>query len=214
MTAVPIGLNEVVDRGINVAVQRRLGLSSLATLSLMPELATTLDLGPQPELIYNLGWRRMGHFLNLAQTVGQRGHWRFRVQQKVNALVVLEGIFADGDTTTSKVFIDVGSFSADLANPFPIHVGRDFRQANPSGTLANGSVVTLSTAIDGTAATLGVYGTWNVPGTETGVPLPGTVDLVLADGLGIEVDCQNVNQPLNIAVYWRERRLNDQEDAR
>jgi hypothetical protein len=215
---VPIGLNEVIDRGVNTAIQRRLGLGALATLSLMPELATTLDIGPQPEIQYNLGWRLYQHNLSLAAVAAARAHSRFRVTSSpgTRVIVVLERLTLEGNGASNFAFVDLlGTSAADLTNPFPNHQARDFRQNNAGGSLTNGSQVILSTVVDGTAATLGVFWQGTVPpGTQAGyIDVPGIKDVCLTNGMGVQVDFAGLNQPAILTWQWRERIINDQEAA-
>lgn len=215
----PIQLNEVIDRGVNTALQRRLGLSALATVSLMPELAPTIDLGPQPEILYNLGWRQYQHTLSIAAVAAQRAHSRFRIVSGTGAkvLVVLEAIWLAGNGAGQFAFVDLlGTAAADLANPFPNHAALDFRQVNAGGSLTNGSAVILSTLVDGSAPTLGVFWQGNVPSgiaVDEYVAVPGIDGVVLTNGMGVEVDFNTLNAPGLVTFRWRERIMNDQEGA-
>lgn len=211
----PMQLNEVVDRGVNTAIQRRLGLSAEATVSLMPELAPTIELGPMPEIQYNLGWRRYAHCLSIAAGAAARPHLRFRVVPNANVLVALERLIVEGNGASNFVFVDLlGSTSTDLSSPFPNHAALDFRMVNAGGSLTRGSTVVLSTVVDGTAATLGVYYQGTVPAGTTAGPLVIPVDgVILTGGMGAEVDFSGLNQPAIVTWIWRERMMNDQEAA-
>ena len=212
-------LNEVIDRGVNTAVQRRLGLGAQATLSLMPELSVGMDLGPQPEILYNLGWRLYQHNMNIAAVAAARAHSRFRVIPSggvARVLVVLEGIWVEGNGATNFVHVDLlGTLAADLTNPFPNHQARDFRQNNAGGSLTNGSSVVLSTVVDGTASTLGVFFSGGVPSglNPNAFPIPGIEGVCLTNGMGVEVDFDGLNAPAIVTYRWRERIINDQEAA-
>lgn len=215
----PIGLNQIVDRGISTAIQRRLGLGGDATLSLMPELAVTMDLGPQSEIQYNLGWRRYAHSLTLAQVAAVRNHYRFRIVANPagspGVVVVLESIAIDAASTAGQfVLVDLlGSVATDLANPFPNHQALDYRMLNAGGSLTQGSSVILSDENSGTAATLGVFYSGAIPGQGTPFFIPGIVGICLTGGMGVQVDTSNINVGSNIQFVWRERMLNDQERA-
>jgi hypothetical protein len=215
----PIGLNEVIDRGVSTALQRRLGLSALATVALMPELAPTIDLGPQPEILYNLGWRQYQHSMSLAAVAAARAHVRFSVRTDpfTTALVVLEGIYVEGNGTSNFVFVDLlGSSVTPLTNQFPNHQARDFRQNNAGGSLTNGSAVILSSVVDGTAPTLGVFFQGTVPSGLTSLspmPIPGIDGVCLIKNMGVEVDFNGLNAPAIVTFKWRERVTNDAELA-
>lgn len=215
----PIGLNEVLDRGISTALQRRLGLSALATVALMPELAPTIDIGPQPEILYNLGWRQYQHTLSLAAVGAARGHTKFNVRTDpfTTVLVVMEEITVEGNGASNFCFVDLlGTGGAPLTNQFPNHQARDFRQNNTGGSLTNGSAVILSTVVDGTAPTLGVFFQGTVPSglNSTGpMKIPGIPGVCLIKGMGIEVDLNGLNATGIVSFRWRERVTNDTELA-
>lgn len=215
----PIALNQIVDRGISTAVQRRLGLGGDATLSLMPELAVTMDLGPQSEILYNLGWRRYAHSLTLAQVAAQRNHYRFRVVPNPagspGVVVVLESICIDAATSAGQfVLVDLlGTATTDQANPFPNHAALDYRMVNVGGSLTQGSSVIVSDENSGTAATLGVFYSGAIPGQGNPFFIPGIAGVCLTGGMGVQVDLNNINVGSNIQFVWRERMLNDQERA-
>lgn len=211
-------LNEVIDRGVNTAVQRRLGLGAQATLSLMPELSVGLDLGPQPEILYNLGWRLYQHNLSIAAVGAARAHSRFRIIPSggvARVVIVLESIDVEGNGAGNFVHVDLlGTSATDLTNPFPNHQARDFRQNNAGGSLTNGSSVVLSTVVDGTASTLGVFFSGTVPnGTAGPMRIPGIEGVCLTNGMGVEVDFDGLNAPAIVTYRWRERIINDQEAA-
>jgi hypothetical protein len=183
----------------------------------MPELAATLDLGPQPEILYAMGYRRYAHSLTLPQTAAVRNHYRFRVVAKPTAgpgvVVILESIVIDAATTAGQfVLVDLlGTAGADLANPFPNHQSLDYHTVNVGGSLTNGSSVILSNANDGTAATTGVFYSGAIPAQGNPFYIPGINGICLTNGMGVELDTSNINVGSNVQFIWSERVLNDQE---
>ena len=213
-----MGLNEIVDRGVNGAVNRRLGITSLSTLSLTPELSAILPLPDQPEIVYNLGYRRYAHTLQMAQVAAQRGHSQLRIKPslsgKPETLVVLESIVVDAETVSGNfVFVDIlGTAAADLANPFPAHAALDYRMVNAGGSLTQQSQTVLSTLIDGTAPTLGVFYAGSLLGTGPNF-IPNINGICLTNSMGVRCDLNALNAPGFVTYTWRERMLNDQEAA-
>lgn len=215
----PIGLNSVVDRGINTAIQRRLGLGADATLSLMPELAVTMDLGNQSEIMYNLGWRRYAHSLTTAQSAGNRSRFRLRVVPtptgSPGVLVVLESIVIDAASSGGDfVTVDIlGTALTDNSATFPNHVALDYRMVNAGGSLTQGSNVVVSDSVDGAGATVGVFYSGAIPGQGTPFFIPNVAGICLTGGMGVEVDSTGLNIGNNIQWVWRERVMNDQEKS-
>lgn len=213
------GYNEILEGGINRALVTRLAMSAVGAPapSLAPEVFPMLDVfgGFQsPEMLWHLGWRRFAHAVSMVAVAAQRQHVRFRVQPNVNVMCVLEGVYVDaGGTNNAQVQCDWGTVAADLTNPFPNHLGRDFHQINAGGSFTNPSAVIISTLSDGTAATLGIGAQMTLQDKQPAQLIPPTNGLVLFDGCFLEVDNGTLNTAININFYWRERVLQQLEKA-
>jgi len=203
----PIGLNNVVDRGINVALSRRLGLGD-TNVSLMPEIAPVIPIDA-PEMAYHLGWRRyMTGGSIAAGGVGQNAILQFRLPNRSNIIAVVEGAFmfsTAGAATFLEMTIAMGLFATDLAIPFAGQP-RDTRQPFNTGSLQ----------VSGTTAAP-VGGMLFHPSVPTFPLFPiilfssvnATPQSLSLNGFTIQAVLGN--QQADIGVLWRERILNEQE---
>jgi hypothetical protein len=202
----PNQFGDIPDRGISTALQRRLGVDPSLTLSLMPELAAMMAL-PSDELLYHMGWRRYSLRLSLAAVAANAGIIRMRMPPGTNLIAIVERVL-----TWSGAAIEVGSsMTSGAGNLTTVVAGglpRDTRQ-NDGTNLAIGSTLVCSTDSIG----LQVGTSSDMPAlANVAVDLP-QLPTILTPGFALNCFTQQLNQAVNWTVVWRERILNDQENA-
>src|SRR5262245_17930602 len=205
-------LNDVVDRGINVAVSRRLGIGPDATLSLLPELGINMVL-PSEELLYHMGWRRYQKASSAAAVAAQAWHSRLRNPDGSGIIVIVDAVLlsttgAAGMTIDYSPIVgatlDLGTIDTSGVGAVP----RDNRQTIPTAFISSNAVISHETTTTPLANTglqfrMGQNAPFLVPGGPW-IVLPRT---------GAQFDSQQLNQDVSCTWFWRERPLNDQENV-
>jgi len=205
----PIGLNEVVDRGINVAVSRRLGIGDTG-LSLLPELGINMVL-PSDELLFHMGWRRYQRGVAQGAVAAQAPTVKLRNPLNSNILALVEAIVVTNNGGAAAVKIEFGyqlSPATDFANFPDLAMIRDSRQSAPANFVFSNCVVSHETN-----ATPFVTGgmAFRIP-ANVPFSLPGAPWIVMP-GFAVIVGQDVLNQALDVQIIWRERILNDQENV-
>lgn len=205
----PIQLNEVVDRGINIAVSRRLGLAD-QSLSLLPELGVNMLL-PADELLFHMGWRRHQRAATQAAVAAQAAIVKLRNPASSNVMVLLERVIVSAG---AGVFIETGTSTlgdtTDLATLVtPGTVNRDTRQATALSSGGCNAIISQTTS----AVALTTGGSiFRIAVANTAYELPGA-PWILVPGTSFQIGDSQLNDKLEYTFYWRERILNDQENS-
>lgn len=203
------GINEIYDPRINLALSRRLGMSSGPATTLAPEIQTSLDLGPMPELEFNLGWKRWQLGVIKSGLAGEFSQIQLRLNDTVDQIVIVDKIIAGAPTTDVQLIADFGYGPgvADLAtSPVGVFEPRDGRQ-RPEG---NGLVVfSKQTTAAGLTPTneqalqmfLKAFQSAEVPGAPW----------ILFKGNAMLFQLATSNQNLLMTFVWRARPLSPGE---
>lgn len=202
----PIGLNEVVDRGVNVALSRRLGLQD-TSVTLMPELAPVMQL-PAEELMYHMGWRRYMVNGSVGAVVGQSGIVQFRMPKNSNLMALIESFTVGGPTQPLANQIAVSGFvgNTDLATVITGGQPRDTRQPFKPGTC----ILSETTQVGFTAGAF-FYTTAQLSGALFPLIILSAPDSSRIDGYTFQLATQNL--AFDWTIVYRERILNDQENV-
>lgn len=202
------GVNEILDGRLNLALSRRLGMSSGPATTLMPEIGASIDLGEMPELLYHEGWRRWQH----AEYVASAGattyqNFQIRAPDTSTSIYLIERIeCAHTPANPSRpVRLDLGygPGAVALANASVNAEFRDSRQA-PSGNtsleFSNGGTNVL---LPGTAW-LSFYG------SQPPLVVPGAPWVLMAGAQMLFQVENQIGPPAEeyaFTVVWRERAL-------
>ena len=214
----PIGLNAVVDRGINTALTRRLGLPSDATVSLMPELAPTLQLGALPEMDFHMGWRKyMTSGNQPAGGAATFATFQFRMPRPTGpgaqTILVIENVYMS-NTPPPLVAQQIKVAGLIATTDLTVALGAQVRD-----TLQPASRPGVTLVSRGTTADIGIgagtaYNTFAQRSNEAVFPLvvrPSLIAGTALDGYIFQFDVANVD--VNFGLVWRERTMNDQENV-
>jgi len=200
-------LNDVVDRGINVAVSRRLGLLPDATLSLLPELGINMVL-PSDELLYHMGWIRWTRGVNVAAVAAQFGVSRMRNPANSNIMSLIEGVLLTA-AGTSKFDLDlITGANSDFATVDLSAIPRDARARDPNSTRAANCIISHET--NGVGVTAAGMQFTILANTPTFIPV---TPLILRPFSAYVIGNNTVNTAYDLTWIWRERILNDQENV-
>jgi hypothetical protein len=211
---VPNQFGEITDRGLSQALQRRFGVDPNLSLSLMPELGATIDLGDAPELRFHAGWRRWQASATIAALAANAAIVRIQGPQSLatgfqpNLMIVVEKIQVSSSVATQVLGKMTAFGSADLTTVIATMIPRDFRQ-NPTPSAIARSQATVST--DRLALITGTGIDFLIPANDSR-EVPGA-PWVINPGWGLDVGCGTVNQPFSFTIVFRERFMNDQENA-
>lgn len=203
----PIGLNEIVDRGLNTALTRRLGLGPDATVSLMPELAAVLPIGSQPEMDFHMGWRKyIASFAIGAGGAATFGTLQFRMPRGANVLALIESVWFDGGGSIRGSGI-IGT--TDLATV----LGAQGRDTIQPATKPGVCVLSVGTPADAGFGGGLVYSSASnfMPPAFPLVVRPSLIAGTALDGYTFQV--ATANTAVAVCVAYRERMLNDQENV-
>lgn len=210
----PIGLNQVVDRGINTALTRRLGLTPDATVALMPELAPTLNIGPVPEIEYHLGWRKYMAAATIAADAVNFGTLRIRIPRVTTqgVICIVDGVYmvnTAGAASGAQIKVAGSIGTTDLATILGAQARDTLQPATKPGT----AVVSVAAAADQGVGGGGLYGSWNM-GESPIFPLVMRPSLIAGTALdGYQFQYFVTNQSVDVCIVYRERTLNDQENV-
>lgn len=209
----PIQLNAIVDRGINVALSRRLGLTD-TSVSLMPELGPVLSVGAPwlPEMDYHLGWRRFAAAGNIPALAANFPTVNIRMPRNANIVCVVEGFWGAGAAgaalTTPEVTVSGIVNTTDFA-AISGGGGRDTRMpASKPGVCVVSTAATANQGLNFCGYTLptNVMPSW--------YPLILTPSLIAGSQLdGYSFQLQQANVSFDWMIWYRERVLNDQENV-
>lgn len=201
-------LNAIIDRGVNTALTRRLGLGADATVALMPELAAVLPIGSQPEMDYHLGWRKyMSSGSIAAGGAATFASVAIVLPRGSNVLCVVEWVWLG--PTAAEIFV---SGSINAANPLTTVVGAQVRDTlQPATKPGVAGVSTQAIASIGSGGG-GLYNNTFEP--EALFPLIMRPSLQAGTTLdGYLFQASVANQAFDFCVLYRERMLNEQENV-
>lgn len=204
----PIQLNSIVDRGINTALTRRLGLLADATVSLMPELAPTLALQSMPEMDFHMGWRKYMVSGSVPALAGNQGTVRIRMPRSATVLCIIEAFWM-GNTPADEITIAGIINTVDLATLLGAQVRDTIQPATKPGVCAVSSEARPNNGFGGGCIM-----------RADAVPVAPVFPLILRPSLipgsqldGFEFQRLTVNAAMDFTLLYRERVLNDQENV-
>jgi hypothetical protein len=207
-------LNDIVDRGINAAVSRRLGLPDTG-LSLMPELAPTFDLETMPELRYGVGWKRWTKGTTIPALAANNAQIRFQVPATTApappVICIIESIVLSALVAMEIVGrLDLTGFT-DLVTVITANLKMDTRQPQVDSF--------THVSIDKLAA-ISSTGIDFILGVNTPTPVPGgpwiltsNIASPIASPPSLSIGSLLANTALTFQCTYRERTLNDAEIA-
>src|SRR5215475_1735839 len=197
------GINEIYDPRINLALSRRLGMSSGPATTLAPEIMTTLDLGPMPELEFNLGWERWQMGVFRQGVAGEFGQIQFRMNDTLDQVAIIDqisfGTAAAGGAQLGADF-GYGPGTADLASQLTLAEFRDGRQRPKGNQLA---VISHGTTAGGLVPTQQQALQMFVPAFFN-IDIPGA-PWVLFKGNALLFQVASANTNLLMTFVWRMR---------
>src|SRR5512144_563940 len=202
------GVNEILDGRLNLALSRRLGMTSGPATTLAPEIMPMLSLGEMPELLYHSGWRRWQH-LEYILSAGATTYQNFQVRcpDTSTSIYLIEHIEVGHSPANPsrpiRLDLGYGPGGAALANASVNAEFRDSRQS-PSGNtsleFSNGSSNVL---VPGTA--------WgNFFGAQPPLVVPGAPWVLMAGAQMLFQVENQIGPPAEeyfFTVVWRERAL-------
>ena len=202
--------NEILEGGLNFALQRRLGIAGGApSPTLAPEILPVFQLGENQfsELYFHQGWRRWQVAASVGPVAAQLSRAQLRVPDAAkSSIVILERVVVSS-TVATIVTVDLGygPGNVDLTTFTQNAEFRDTRQKPGSGSVTVFSQETNVAQVPANAVIL-----W-VP-AQTPLEIPGG-PWVLFAGSAFLVGGSVVNNPVQFNFVWRERGIMSGEDV-
>lgn len=206
-------LYSIYDRGLNDALQRRLGIKDDVGVNLMPELAAVLDIDREDEFQYYLGWRTFSVERAQAAVAAQATEVQFQNPPASGMIGQLLQISVFSGAADNFVIGFPGVVNAAaLATNVGSAAIMDGRMKAGLGAIPNGQMnISFTTVVP--TFTLGGNAFASPVPANTLVNIPLARPFILVPGTTILMGFLTVNIQQGFNFLWRERVLNDQEGS-
>lgn len=199
--------NEILVGRFNRFMQKIFSMKGPASLvSLTDELQPTFQFFNGAENRYLESWDRYGAIITQPAVAANFGQIRFRNPVGSNVVVVVEKVTFSGTLADIALF-QVAPQVSDLATAVVLTLSRFDNRGRAQATLL----------VSRTAAGAGVTPTqWQgnfLANTTLDVLTTDLQEFPILPGDCLNLGSNTVNQALNVAVWWRERFLEDSERA-